>query len=98
MKFFNWSEAKNNQLKQERNIGFEDIILHMEQGAVVGRIKHPNQTKYPRQEVFLINIDDYIYLVQFVESEKEIFLKTIIPSRKAPKIYFKQGGRKHEIG
>jgi len=50
-------------------------------------IEHPNDDKYPNQRVFVININDYAYLVPYVENQKEIFLKTVIPSRKATKLY-----------
>jgi len=43
--------------------------------------------KNTHQRVFVINIDDYAYLVPYVENRKEIFLKTVIPSRKATKMY-----------
>jgi len=39
--------------------------------------------------MFIVNIDDYAYLVPFAEKEEEIFLKTIIPSRKATKKYLR---------
>jgi hypothetical protein len=35
----------------------------------------------------LLRRDDYVYLVPFVEDELTVFLKTIIPSRKATKQY-----------
>ena len=41
----------------------------------------------------VIEINNYAYLVPYVEDENEIFLKTIIPSRKATEIYL---GEKHE--
>ncbi len=44
---------------------------------------HPNQIKYPGQMISVVEVDGYVYLVPFVETETEIFLKTIIPSRKA---------------
>jgi hypothetical protein len=31
----------------------------------------------------VVEVDDYAYLVPFVEHDEEVFLKTIIPSRKA---------------
>ncbi len=37
------------------------------------------------KKIYEVKFKEYIYLVPFVESEKEIFLKTIIPSRKATK-------------
>jgi hypothetical protein len=52
-------------------------------------IEHPNQEKYKGQRIFIVNINNYACLVPFVESEREIFLKTIIPSRKATKKYLR---------
>ena len=68
-------------------ISFEDVVFCLQQGALLDDIGHPNGGKYPNQRVFVINIDDYVYLVPYVESRKEIFLKTVIPSRKATKLY-----------
>ena len=49
--------------------------------------EHPNQAKYPGQKVIVVRVEDYVYLVPFVESDEEVFLKTIIPSRGATKKY-----------
>ncbi len=49
---------------------------------------HPNDEKYAHQRVFVAAVDDYVYLVPYVETEDEIFLKTVIPGRKAAKQYF----------
>ncbi len=87
MKYFNWDNHKNNWLKKNRNIGFEDILFYISQKLVIDIIEHPNLDKYPNQKIFVIEIEDYIYLFPFIENEQEIFLKTIIPSRKATKKY-----------
>ena len=87
MKPINWNSTKNQQLISERGISFEDIVFYLQQGAQHHLTAHPNGDKYPNQRVFVINIDDYAYLVPYVENRKEIFLKTVIPSRKATKIY-----------
>ena len=87
MKPINWNSTKNQQLISERGISFEDIVFYLQQGALLDDIEHPNNDKYPNQRVFVINIDDYAHLVPYVEDRKEIFLKTVIPSRKATKIY-----------
>ena len=87
MKPINWNSTKNQQLISERGISFEDIVFYLQQGALLDDIEHPNNDKYPNQRVFVINIDDYAYLIPYVEDRKEIFLKTVIPSRKATKIY-----------
>jgi len=87
MKPINWNSTKNQQLISERGISFEDIVFYLQQGAPLDDIEHPNSGKYPNQRVFVINIDGYAYLVPYAEDRKEIFLKTVIPSRKATKLY-----------
>jgi uncharacterized DUF497 family protein len=87
MKYFTWNQEKNELLKKERGISFEEIVFHIEKGDVADLLEHPNQKRYPGQRVFIVLVDQYAYLVPFEESEEEIFLKTIIPSRKATKRY-----------
>ena len=87
MKYFSWNNEKNQLLKAERNISFEEVVFHIEKKQVLDIVEHPNQEKYKGQKMFIININNYAYLVPFIESEEEIFLKTIIPSRKATKKY-----------
>ena len=82
---FDWSDEKNAQLRQERGIGFQEIIFHIEQGDVLAVSEHPNKEKFPGQKIIYVRIEDYVYMVPFVESEEGKFLKTIIPSRKATK-------------
>lgn len=91
VKRFSWNPEKNRQLHRERGISFEEILFHMETGDLVDVVDHSNPEKYPGQRIFVIAIDEYAYLVPFVESGSEIFLKTIIPSRKATRRYL--GGR-----
>lgn len=85
MKYFDWSEEKNNKLIRERSVSFEIIIGQIETGFLLDVLQHPNQIKYKGQRIFIVEYDDYVYLVPFIEDEKKIFLKTIIPSRKATK-------------
>ena len=54
---------------------------------MVDDIEHPNKEKYLHQRIFVVDINNYAFLVPYVESEKEIFLKTVIPSREATKLY-----------
>ena len=82
-KIYNWNADKNQQLIQERGISFDRIVFEISMGNEVAVVLHPNQDKYPGQMISVVEVDDYIYLVPFVETEAEIFLKTIIPSRKA---------------
>ena len=82
-KSYNWNAEKNQMLIEERGISFERIVFEISMGNEVAVVIHPNQDKYPGQMISMIEVDDYIFLVPFVETESEIFLKTIIPSRKA---------------
>jgi uncharacterized DUF497 family protein len=93
MKYFSWDSEKNEKLKSERNISFEEIVYYIEKGQVLDILEHSNKKKYPNQFMFVISVEDYVYLVPFVERENEIFLKTIIPSRKATKQYLKGDDR-----
>ncbi len=90
MKFFTWSTEKNKRLKELRHISFEEIIYYIESGQLLDIIDNPNSEKYQGQRIFIVNVNDYAYLVPFIESENEIFLKTIIPSRKATRKYLKE--------
>lgn len=87
MKHFSWSPEKSEWLRKERGISFEEIVFHIEQGDLLDLLEHPNQERYAGQRIFVVAVEDYAYLVPFVESEEEIFLKTIIPSRKATRRY-----------
>ena len=92
MKYFAWSQEKNAALIKERGISFEEIVFHIERGDVLDLLGHPNRERYPHQRLFVVNVEGYAYLVPFVEDETEVFLKTIIPSRKATRDYL--GGSK----
>ena len=87
MKPILWSAEKNELLRAERGISFEDVVFHIMSGDVLDTFDHPNQERYRGQQIHIIAIEDYVYLVPFMESEEEVFLKTIIPSRKATKSY-----------
>ena len=90
MKYFSWDAAKNEKLRAERGISFEEIVFHIERGDILEILENPNRRLYAGQRVFVVNVQDYAYLVPFVESETNVFLKTIIPSRKATKKYLKR--------
>jgi uncharacterized DUF497 family protein len=89
LKLLNWNTEKNELLKKERNISFEDVVFEILNDNILETNFHPNQEQYPNQKIYTIKINSYVYLVPFVETETEIFLKTIIPSRKETK-KFKQ--------
>ena len=87
MKPFRWSHEKNETLKRERSISFEEIVLAIESGGLLDELKNPNELKYPNQLIFVIALDGYAYLVPYIEETEYYFLKTVIPSRKATRDY-----------
>lgn len=82
-----WSPEKNRKLIEERGISFEMVVFSVQSGALLDDMAHPNTDSYAHQRLFVVAIEAYVYLVPYVESETDIFLKTIIPSRKATKHY-----------
>lgn len=96
MPVFSWNDDKNQLLQEQRGVGFEEVLFQIETGGLLEVLEHPNQEMYPGQRIFVVRIRDYAYLVPFVESESEIFLKTIIPSRKATRTYLWRGGAQDE--
>ncbi len=87
MNVFHWDNRKNELLKQNRGVCFEQVVLLMERGDLLDTIEHLNQDKYPGQKIAIVRIDDYVFLVPYVENDEGLFLKTIIPSRKATSKY-----------
>ena len=90
MKYFDWDELKNAQLKAERGVSFEDVYIAHEDNRIIDDRTHPNKKRYPNQRLLYVVINNYVYLVPYVETENKIFLKTIIPSRKATRDYLKK--------
>jgi len=82
---FDGSDEKDARLRKERGIGFQEIVFQIERGDLLLVGPHPNGKKYPNQKIMYVRVEDYVYMVPFVESEGRRFLKTIIPSRKATK-------------
>jgi uncharacterized DUF497 family protein len=87
VKRFSWDGAKNDKLQSGRGISFEEIVHHIGRGDLLDVLEHPNQARYAGQRVFVVKVGRYAYLVPFVETGDEVFLKTIIPSRKATRDY-----------
>jgi len=92
-KTIRYSLEKNEILKEQRGVSFEDVILSIDDGNLLDDMEHPNKEKYPNQNMFiiLIKVKDYVHIVPYVEDDNSIFLKTIIPSRKMNKKYNKKG-------
>ena len=81
---FDWSTEKNQRLIEQRRISVESVVSAIEQGGLLDVLEHPNQDRYPGQLIYVVESDEYIFLVPFVtQADGTRFLKTIIPSRKA---------------
>ncbi len=94
---FDWNDEKNKELQEKRNIGFENVIVAINQGYIIDVLEHPNKEKYGNQYLIIIEIDNYAYVVPVVIDEEIYFLKTIFPSRKYTKKYLKnKKGDKNE--
>jgi uncharacterized DUF497 family protein len=86
---YQWDNEKNKILKQKRGVTFEQAVMHIESGDVLDIIDHPNKAKYPNQQVLVVEMNEYAYVVPFVQQWQERFLKTIVPSRKLTKLYLR---------
>ncbi len=84
---FDWDDEKNALLEKTRGVSFEDVLYHIENGDILDILTHPNASRYPNQEIIVLNMEGYAYLVPYVERGGTRFLKTIIPSRKATREY-----------
>jgi hypothetical protein len=91
MKSFRWSPEKSEALKRDRGVSFESVVVAIESGGLLDILTHPNPAKYPRQRILAVAVDNYAYLVPFVEEDDYFFLKTVIPSRKATRDYLDKG-------
>ena len=85
---FEWNEDKNQRLIERRGVSFERIVSAIERGGLIDVLEHPNQERYSGQMIYVVDIEQYLYLVPFVTgADGTRFLKTIIPSRKATRDY-----------
>lgn len=91
MKYFDWDNKKNEKLKAERGISFEEVANAIVEGHLLTTIDHPNIKKYSKQRIFIVEFDEYAYAVPYVEDSEKLFLKTIYPSRKYTYKYIEKG-------
>ena len=80
-KRFEWDEEKNQFLQHERGLSFESVIVAIEQGLLIDIVQNPS-SNHPEQKALVVDIEDYLVLVPFVENATCIFLKTAFKSRK----------------
>ncbi len=94
---YEWDPQKNEWLKKARRISCEQVIFHLSQGDVWKIADHPDHKKYPSQKVYFVVIEGYVYLVPHICEKQYIFLKTVIPNRKATKEYLSEQEENNEI-
>ena len=78
MKYLNWNPEKNETLKRERGISFEEIAYLIELGRIIVIEENPELSN---KKLYILEIEVYAIVVPFVETDQEIFLKTAFPSR-----------------
>lgn len=86
---FDWNDEKNQQLKSERDLSFEQIVIAIEEGNLIDVLEHHNKARYPNQSILIVKIDLYAVCVPCIVTEETYFLKTIFPSRKYTQLYIK---------
>lgn len=91
MKYIDWDTAKNEQLKKERGVSFEEVLDAIFGNGLITILEHPNKKKYGNQNIFIVELHEYVYLLPYVEDEEKLFLKTVFPSRKHTKMYLEKG-------
>ena len=91
VKYIDWDPQKNEQLKNERGVSFEEVIEAIFGDGLIIILEHPNKKKYGNQKIFIVELHEYAYLLPYVEDAEKIFLKTVFPSRKHTKIYIEKG-------
>lgn len=84
---YKWNKEKDIILKEQRGVGFENVVEAIDSGNLLDVYDHPNKQEYPGQKIYVVKMHGYVFLVPFVRDDSDIFLKTITPSRKAKKIY-----------
>ena len=84
-KVIRWNEEKNQILQIQRGVSFEMVLDKLDANEILAKRSHPNREEYPNQQIFVLEINGYICYIPFVENDEEIFLKSIIPSRKLDK-------------
>ncbi len=91
-----FDKEKNSLIQQKRGISFKEIGQAVHEGKLLAIVEHPNQVRYPRQKLLIVDIHDYACVVPFVEQNDVLFLKTAFFSRKYTKKYLKKGERQYE--
>ena len=88
-----WDTRKNTELIADRGVSFEEVAERILQEEYVAILENPAREE---QYIFLIPMKGYIHVVPFViDKDDNIVLKTIYPSRKFHKLYWRNHNEKN---
>jgi hypothetical protein len=73
---------KNAWLMRERGVCFEQIIALIEIGKLIQVLEHHDQAKYPKQLLYEVDVDGYVYIVPVARNDRTLFLRLFIPAAK----------------
>lgn len=85
---FEFDLPKSAYLRKNRGIGFEEIITLIEAGKLLDSLPHPKRDKYTQQEIFILDIGGYVWIVPYICKGDAVRLITCYPSRKETKKWF----------
>ena len=86
VKYFDWDDAKNARSSGRSAASGSRTSSSISSAAICSTSWNTRTpSRYAGQRIFVVRREGYVYLVPFVEDEHTVFLKTIIPSRKATK-------------
>lgn len=77
-----WNAEKDLALRSDPDrggIGLAECAVAIEEGRILDDLPNPAR---PGQRIFVLEINDYAYVVPYVSDGNAIFLKTMFPSRK----------------
>ena len=84
---YTWENDKDEWLRRNRGLSFDDVVYHLEQGGLLADIPHPNQVRHPGERLYIVRIGDYAYEVPFYRDGDVESLRTVYPSRKYTRTY-----------
>jgi len=86
MKTVRWNAEKNEELRKKRGVCFEDVLAAVDNGDLLDVLENASPG-FEHQKCLVVRINGYPYVVPFVETDDELFLKTIFPSRRLKRKY-----------
>ena len=86
---YTWDDDKNEWLRRNRGLSFDDVVYRITHGGLLADIPHPNQVRHPDQRLYVVRIEDYAYLVPFYRDGDVASLRTAYPSRKYTRAYIR---------